>query len=528
MKKLTSLLLALLVLVNLFSCAKQKELQVSETPPEQRAQESEMKGTLKVLSERFCWNSPMSNVNSNNFSPVRDNIANVMFYFQELYPDVKIDIEYLPTDQEEREANIKQRRTAMMAGKEVPDIYLMPTSSLAEISYEPMEPLFKDVAQAMSNNWFADISGLYNGDTELHTEELNKAVMDAGTIGGARYVLPLGYEMPVYITRKDLLEDAGIDRERLNAGVDSMMDTFMELREQGDSRWAASSYFGYGLDLSLLPKACDYEKEEALIDSKQVESLLLDLAECTRIVDEEWQKKLSAGETIPGRTFHAESYLYSSPKDTSVAFAVGEDYPGSCSPMSEVIDAVGCGKSMGHEMEIIPVRAIDGTLNAEITYWGAIGAGCENKKLAYEFLRLFLTPEVQHEGQLKTPAKTYNMNFEWAKENIHGGPFPGWPVRYKGFAESRWDRTLEGFKATGGGNSQRKEALLSVTVEDSDLPFLEVPIDNARFISSIDEEFYQYTRTVGNTIEVQDYTQADAAKAANEFIRNVNYHLAEG
>ena len=72
MKKLTSLLLALLVLVNLFSCAKQKELQVSETPPEQRAQESEMKGTLKVLSERFCWNSPMSNVNSNNFSPVRD------------------------------------------------------------------------------------------------------------------------------------------------------------------------------------------------------------------------------------------------------------------------------------------------------------------------------------------------------------------------------------------------------------------------------------------------------------------------
>ena len=187
MKKLTALLLVTLVLVSLFSCAKPKEPEVSETPPEPRAEESELKGTLKVLSERFCWNSPMSNVNSNNFSPVRDNIANVMFYFQELYPDVKIDIEYLPTDQEEREANIKQRRTAMMAGKEVPDIYLMPTSSLAEISYEPMEPLFKEVAQAMSNNWFADISGLYNGDTELHTEELNKAVMDAGTIGGARY-----------------------------------------------------------------------------------------------------------------------------------------------------------------------------------------------------------------------------------------------------------------------------------------------------------------------------------------------------
>nr|WP_300851032.1 extracellular solute-binding protein [uncultured Acetatifactor sp.] len=526
MKKLTALmlalvLLALVLLASLFACAGPKEPEVSETPPEPRAEESELKGTLKVLSERFCWNSSVSMVNYNNFSPPRDNIANVMFYFQELHPDVRIEIEYLPTDQEEREAFIKQRRVAMMAGKDVPDIYLMPTSSLAAMSYEPMEPLFKDVAQTMRNNWFADISGLYNGDTELHTEELNKAVMDAGTIGGARYVLPLGYEMPVYITRKDLLDDAGIDRERLNAGVDSMIDTFIELREQGDPRWAASSYFGYGLDLSLLPKACDYEKEEVLIDSKQVENLLLDLAEDSRITAEEWQKRKDAGETIPGRTFHAESYFLSSPKDTSTAFAVDEDYPGSCSPMSEIIDAVGCGKSMGHEMEVIPVRATDGTLNAEITYWGAIGAGCENKKLAYEFLRLFLTPEVQHEGQLKSKTNIYEMNFKLVKDALTG-PFPGWPVRYKGFAKNRWSRELDGIRAINSGNSQKKEALLGVTVDDSDLPFLDVPIDNARFISSVDEEFYQYTENFA------DYTQADAAKAANEFIRNVSYHLAEG
>ena len=146
---------------------------------------------------------------------------------------------------------------------------------------------------------------------------------------------------------------------------------------------------------------------------------------------------------------------------------------------------------------------------------------CENKKLAYEFLRLFLTPEVQHEGQLKTQANTYEMNFKLVKDDLTG-PFPGWPVRYKSFAESRWAREQDFFKAVQSGNSQRKEALLGVTVDDSDLPFLDMPIDNARFISSVDEEFYQYTENFA------DYTQADAAKAANEFIRNVNYHLAEG
>lgn len=524
MKKFSALLLVLLLIVNLFSCSRPGESQVSETPPEPRAETSELSGSLKILSERFCWNCPMSIVDFNHFSPPRDNIANVLFYFQEMYPDVKIEIEYLPTDQEEREFNIKQRRTAMMAGKDVPDIYLMPTLSLTEISCESMEPLFKDVAQAMSNNWFADISGLYNGDTELHTEELNKPVMDAGTIGSARYVLPLGYNIPIYITRKDLLDNAGIDREKLNAGIDSMVDVFMELKERGDPSWAASAYFTSGLMLSLLPRLCDYETEEALIDGKQVESLLMDMVDCTRTTAAEWKRLNESGEEVYGRSISPSLLLE---KNSHTKFVADEDSPGISWDVTGAIDAVGSGKFMGYEMEIIPIRASDGTLNAEVTYWGAISAGCENKKLAYEFLRLFLTPEVQHEGQLKTPAKTYEMSFEWTKESINTGPLPGWPVRYKGFAEERWGRVLDGFREAEGYNKQSKEEMLKVTVDDSDLPVLDVPIDSVRFTSSLDQEFYQYIRPVEN-YDVENYTQADAAKAGNEFVRNLKYHLAEG
>lgn len=525
MKKLWAILLTLLMVLNLFSCGRPREPQVSETPPEPRAEESEMKGTLKVLSERFCWNWGVSSIEFSHFSSPRENIANVLFYFQEIHPDVKVEIEYLPTNQEEREAYIKQRRVSMMAGKEVPDVYLMPTPSLTEISNSTM-PLFADVEQVMRNNWFADISGLYNGDTDLHTEELNQAVMDAGTVGGARYVLPLGYNIPVYITRRDLLDKAGIDRERLNSGIDDMIDTFLELREQGDPSWAASSYFADSMGLSLLPRLCDYDTEEALIDGKQVEELLLDFAECTRATAAEWNRQKEAGEDIKGRTFSPMSYLYT--RDKSTQFAVDEDSPGIKTDISQAIDAVGVGKVMEKDIEILPIRAADGTLNAEITYWGAVSAGCENKKLAYEFLRLFLTPEVQHEGQLKTGAKTYEMNFKLSKDSPDAGPFPGWPVRYKGFAGERWARVLEGYRNTGGYDSQRKEELLQVTLDDSDLPILDVPVDNARFTSSIDMEFAEYVRPVVNYIEVEDYTQADAMKAGNEFVRDLSYHLAEG
>ena len=43
------------------------------------------------------------------------------------------------------------------------------------------------------------------------------------------------------------------------------------------------------------------------------------------------------------------------------------------------------------------MRALDGDLVANITYYGAVGAGCETPELAYSFLRMFLLEETQWE-----------------------------------------------------------------------------------------------------------------------------------
>ena len=67
-----------------------------------------------------------------------------------------------------------------------------------------------------------------------------------------------------------------------------------------------------------------------------------------------------------------------------------------------------------------------------------------------------------------------------------------------------------------------------MTIDDNDLPILDAPIDNARFTSSLDQEFYTFIRPLENFIDVNKYTQADAVKAGNEFVRNLKYHLAEG
>lgn len=521
MKKVISLLLAVTFIITLFACNSPKAPEQSVTPPEPRAQASEMKGKLTVLSEKFFWNWDIGSTKATKFCPMRNQISKLVKYFREQYPDVEIDVEYLPSNTDNRENDIKQRRVAMMAGKDVPDIYLLPTSSEAEISYSPMEPLFADVAQAMSNNWFADISGLYNGDEDLHTEELNQGVMDAGTIGGARYILPLWYNINTYVTRKDLLDGAGIDRENLNAGIDGMMGEFMGQYENGDPGWAAGgTMIIYGMPLTLLPKLCDYQTEEALVDSEQVEGLLMNMAGCGRADYDKWVKRKGSGEELEHKTTFVDSYVFS--KDE---FGIDAEDPGKMPMyMTELTSIIPLGKALGYEMEAFPIRASDGSLNAEVTYWGAISAGCKNKKLAYEFLRLFLTPEVQQGGKLGD----YDMTRYTTAEDGMFPSNPGWPVRYKGFAEKQWEITLRSVENTIGSIEERKEAVLGTTLDDSDLPILDIPIDHARFPSSMDKEFYQYIGDLQNYDTVSEYSQSDAKKAANEFVRNLKYHLAEG
>ena len=52
-------------------------------------------------------------------------------------------------------------------------------------------------------------------------------------------------------------------------------------------------------------------------------------------------------------------------------------------------------KAEGVDLGIYPLRSTDGSVTADITFYGAVTSGCKNPELAYEFLRYFLTEESQ-------------------------------------------------------------------------------------------------------------------------------------
>ena len=122
--------------------------------------------------------------------------------FEESHPKVKLNIDILPTEEQERSAYLQKLRTQIMQGKG-PDLYLLPTDTMLTIGDAGVvtrvyiEPLFQDVALAMKNGLFMDISAQYDADEALGKESLNTAVMDGGVVEGKRYVLPLRYDIPV-------------------------------------------------------------------------------------------------------------------------------------------------------------------------------------------------------------------------------------------------------------------------------------------------------------------------------------------
>ena len=116
--------------------------------------------------------------------------------FAESHPEVTVNLEILPLDDEPRQIRLKRLRTQIMSGKG-PDVYLLPTGNQAilrrgsEPLYVTVDPLFPDVNHVMELGVFFDLSALYDADTALNASALKPEIMEAGCRDGHRWVLPL-------------------------------------------------------------------------------------------------------------------------------------------------------------------------------------------------------------------------------------------------------------------------------------------------------------------------------------------------
>lgn len=417
--------------------------------------------------------------------------------FTKTHEDVSVKLDVLPSKKLERAIFLDELRTKIAEGNG-PDVYLFATDLFNH------EPLFSDVELTMRSGRFADLSSYYNADDTLGKEALSTVIMDAGTVGNARYVLPLAFEFPTLYVDTDMMEQAGISLDTLNAGISSVREAAIAT---GDTMWACGAeVYNARSGFNMFPRLIDYDAKQVLLTAREVADYM-----------RSQQKNIALiGDYYKHRTFY----------DFSIYTGEGFSWDSLEAPMlgdslrlRDIIDMTVISRIVEKPLTILPLRAYDGSLVADVTFYAAVDSDCREKELAYSLVREFLSEKNQWKTDFPYMAFRPVLGI-------------GWPVRVSGSVDALWRNYLRNTKYMsiyGDGSEERMAAIRSQKLTQSDIPVLNETIDIVRFNIQPERTVYENLLYKLNVRE-NHYTPSDADidALAEEVIQALQWHLDQG
>lgn len=375
---LFAILLTILLLVGLTAC---------------QQKEPKMKDGKILLT--VCMESSVGLPNAAKGFTMENSIQQIAnYYAAAVNPDVTFEFVTLTADQEERSNQIDQLQTEMMAGQG-PDIFILPCDD--GFTYNETQ-LVENVEKGMATGLFADLSELFDQDETLEKDLLLEKVMDAGVMDDKRYILPLRYTYPIILALGDELQGAGLGMSNLSQNSETFLNTVLS---QEKNAWHISGANVFAADLiNVFPSLCDYSTGEVYLDEETLNAALAQYMELLSSLEQEsieadgavWPYYLSADRPLDTLFLDDDLFFY-----LDIAYAQKQ------------------------ELVAAPFAAQDGSIVANVSYYGAVSANCASLEEAYDFLALFLSREVQSGGALEFNGAAYDAS-EW-------GTTHGWPVR---------------------------------------------------------------------------------------------------
>lgn len=421
--------------------------------------------------------------------------------FSAEHPETSVRLEQIPTDE-----NMLQRlRTQIMAGNG-PDAYILKSDN----------ELFPDVYQSMYNGLFEDISGYYDSDTQLGKDALHTGIMNAGVINEGRYVLPLRFDFPVAYVDVEQFESLGGSLDMIEGGIINIFDNFLDTQNPNlISGVTISNYLERVSAFNFLPNAIDYDVRQVLLTTEDVALHLRSLQKVRAI-----GKAVAAGNDSTlfciRFPFHFNENIVGlthSVWPDHICMYIGRAYGLLTSTVYEKIS--------GKDIEMIPIAAADGDLVADVTHFAAIGYGCDDPGLAYEFIRLFLTEE----GQYMNCQALYSSS----------GMYMGWPVRIEGSINGILDIPEVRNRFREGINRYKQKSGIPFATEieipslsEEDIQFLNVEFNRITYSSSMEIEFWTTATSALNDANTYEALDVDIDTIALEFVDELKWHLAEG
>ena len=284
---------------------------------------------------------------------------------------------------------------------------------------------------------------------------------------GTRYVLPLRYDVPVIYAKTSALEAAGLNGDLLQEDILTVMEAVLAT---GDPVLAGGILFDH---FSAFSDFLDYHSGNAALEAgtllryvqvygqlkAQIGERYLD---GTRLSDEEIEARATES-SILLQKLDLKDYIYGAygepepvPGIPDNVYIVGgmpvedetpdiytEYYPLCISSMADCFSYAAVADYENTEFIMVPMRSVGGDVVATVTYYAAVGSGCDDPALAYDFLRQFLLEESQKE--VNRPERNHTKPLKGVGGNTSNDlQYPGligngWPVRDKNVVEDLWD-----------------------------------------------------------------------------------------
>lgn len=290
--------------------------------------------------------------------------------YKEAYPDVELIIErepYASTDEAE-EAYFTQLAAEVMSGKG-PDLFWI-------------DPYYIDPYKMMDAGAFADLTPFVDSDPDFSGDAYNMEVVNGIRYKEHLYVMPLGYDIPVFVGEKKMLEQAGFDYENCT--------DFMSLWEE----------------LSAYAKRC--AEDPSLPQPVRRFDNITDLVACNGIpwidyenqqIDltaEEWPQIFEGYQSIWNVTEPGSADIYYHTLVTPVWMTDG-DFLFEYYNAGTYISLMGLARGLASLGEpcLVPAYDMQGTIQAAIGKSVGIRRTSPNQQNAYNFIKILLDPELQ-------------------------------------------------------------------------------------------------------------------------------------
>ena len=294
--------------------------------------------------------------------------AAVSLYNQQ-YPDRMVTAEKFFADGsiENSDAATQQMLTEVMAGSG-PDLIFFTGSST-------------DIEKMVRRGVFADMEPYFEADN-FDWSVYNQAVMDAGVWDGHRLVIPLQYNFPMLYTSQTALDETGFSMENCDT-FGGLLDEIEAIQADSDQTRevfrAKFTFYNFANYAGIA--YVDYDRQKADLSFPELQRSAeifqnlggLELGTYDMGID-------SAADIRDGKA------LWICPFPPVDGFYTGP----------EVINTF-------DDMVMMPIRDVDGGIQAEITWAVAVRNNSPNLQNAYEFIKYLLSEEYH----------TETLNYRW-------------------------------------------------------------------------------------------------------------------